>query len=173
MTEKPIFLRANDDLRYCAEVMAENHVGTIIVKENENIVGILTEQDIIRKVVAKGMNPLEKKVKDVMEIKLTTITPDIDIYEALIRMRDLNIRHLPVIDQGKLIGLLTLKDILKIQPQLFDILVERFELREEERKPSHTKPTADVCQTCGKLTDKLYPSNNVMVCADCKNTQKK
>ena len=173
MTEKPIFLRANDDLRYCAEVMSENHVGTVIIKENETVVGILTEQDIIRKVVAKGINPLEKKVKDVMETKLTTITPEKDIFEALIKMRDLNIRHLPVVDGKALIGLLTLKDILKIQPQLFDILVEKFELKEEQRKPVHTKPSADICQTCGKLTDKLYSVNNVMVCAECKATEKR
>jgi len=172
MTEQPIFLRASDDLKHCAEVMAKNHVGAVVVKEKEAVVGILTEQDIIRKVVAKGINPLDKKIREVMEKKLTTITPDRDIYEALIMMRDLNIRHLPVVDEKKLIGLLTLKDVLKIEPQLFEILVERFELREEERKPVHTKETADICQTCGKLTDKLFLFNKAMVCADCKKAQR-
>jgi signal-transduction protein with cAMP-binding, CBS, and nucleotidyltransferase domain len=168
MTEQPIFLRANDDLRYCAEIMEQNHVGTIIVKEDSSIVGLLTEQDIIRKLVAKGIDPLTKKIKDVMETELTTINPEKDIFDALIMMRDLNIRHLPVVHKGRCIGLLTLKDILKIEPQLFELMVERFELREEDRKPVHVKPNADVCQTCGKLTDKLFQSKNAMVCAECK-----
>jgi signal-transduction protein with cAMP-binding, CBS, and nucleotidyltransferase domain len=172
MTEQPIFLRANDDLKYCAEMMADNHVSTVIVKENERVIGILAEQDIVRKVVAKGINPLEKKVKEVMETKLTTISPEKDIFEALMKMKDLNIRHLPVVDGENLIGLLTLKDILKIEPQLFELLVEKFELREQERKPTHEKPNADVCQTCGKITDKLFSSNGTMVCAECKEQKK-
>lgn len=168
MTEQPIFLRANDDLKYCAEIMAENHVSTVIIKENDRVTGILTDQDIVRKVVAKGLNPIEKRVKEVMETKLTTISPQKDIFEALIMMKDLNIRHLPVVDGESLIGLLTIKDILKIEPQLFELLVEKFELREEQRKPIHEKPNADVCQTCGKITDKLFSSNGAMVCAECK-----
>jgi signal-transduction protein with cAMP-binding, CBS, and nucleotidyltransferase domain len=49
-------------------------------------------------------------------------------------MSDLNIRHLPVVEDDRMVGLLTLKDILKIQPQLFEILVDKFEIREQDRK---------------------------------------
>jgi len=70
-----------------------------------------------------------------METNLTTTTPDEDIFEALRIMRDYNIRHLPVMHQGKFVGLVTLKDILKIEPDLYEIMVEKIELREAERKP--------------------------------------
>lgn len=173
MTQKPVVLGPNANLQTCAKVMAKQHVGAILIKQGQKVKGILTEQDIVRKVVAKGINPLKMKVKNVMEKKLVTITPDKDIFEALVKMRDLNIRHLPVIDKGKFIGLLTLKDILKIQPQLFDLLVEKFELREESRKPINLPlPREGICQACGNYSDKISTIDGVMLCPRCKKEQK-
>lgn len=173
MTENPVFLNPDDTLEKCSKVMKENHVGAVIIKDKEEPIGILTEQDIVRNVIASGINPLKKKVKEVMEKNLTTITPEKDIFEGLMMMRDLNISHLPVVDGKRLIGLLTIKDILKIEPQLFEILVEKFELKEEERKPIYDKPNADVCQACGKVTDKLYLYKGSRICAECKESTKK
>jgi len=169
MTEKPVTISPEESLRTCAEEMRKRHVGTVIVGDEEKIVGVLTEQDIVRKTIAEGVNPLEKNIKDIMETDLVMISPDKDIYDALIKMRDLNIRHLPVIDDGKLIGLLTLKDILKIEPQLFDLMVEKFELREEERKPIHRIIDGEgVCQTCGEYAEKLENTSGALVCGKCK-----
>jgi signal-transduction protein with cAMP-binding, CBS, and nucleotidyltransferase domain len=168
MTEQPIFLRPDDSIEYCAKEMDHHHIGAILVKDEEDILGVLTEQDIVRGCIAKGINPLDKKVKDFMEKELHTITPDVDIFDALIKMRDLNIRHLPVVDDKKLLGLLTLKDILKIEPQLFDLLVEEFELREEEKKPIHKiNKDEGICQTCGDYAEELKQSNGVFVCSKC------
>ena len=168
MTEKPIYMRFDDSLQSCAQKMAQNHVGAIIVKDKSDMKGLITEQDIVRKVIAQGMNPLEKKVGDFMESKLVTVKPDTDIFDALVKMRDMNIRHLPVVDGKKLIGLLTLKDILKIEPQLFELLVEKFELREEERKPLHRQSEEEgICQACGEYTEALKSKDGVLVCSAC------
>jgi len=67
--------------------------------------------------------------------KVITITPDVDIYEALLVMRDEDVRMLPVLDGNKLVGLLTVKDILKIEPALFELLAEKLILKEEHNKP--------------------------------------
>ena len=168
MTEKPIYLNSDISLKNCAEEMEKNHVGAILVKENGNVAGIITEQDIVRKALAKGINPLEKSVSDFMESNLTTITANTNIFEALLKMKDLNIRHLPVVDGKKLLGLLTLKDVLKIEPQLFELLVDKFELKEEERKPIN-KPGSNegLCQTCGEYAEKLKPKDGVLVCSNC------
>jgi len=107
----------------------------LLVKENEQVIGILTEQDMVRKGIASTGNTALKKVKEVMETGLVTTSPQEDIFEALRIMRDYNIRHLPVMYQGKFVGLVTLKDILKIEPDLYEILVEKIELREAKRKP--------------------------------------
>lgn len=168
MTVKPISVDKNTTLLECAKVMDENHVGSVVVKDNNVSIGIITEQDIIRKVVAKGINPLYERVKDYMERNLITISPDKDIYDALVLMRDNNIRHLPVLDKKKMIGLLTIKDILKIQPQLFEIIVDKFEIRESERKlKGKTFPSEGVCEGCGEYTEKVIDVDGSLFCERC------
>ena len=126
----------------------------------------------MRKGVSAGLDPKKTKVSDIMAKELITIAPDSDIYEALIKMRDLNIRHLPVMDGSKMIGLLTLKDVLKIEPQLFDIMVEKFELREESRKPiHHISPNEGICESCGEYFEKLNKVDSSLLCDNCKAEQ--
>jgi CBS domain-containing protein len=134
MTTKPVAISEAATLQQAAQLMAHYRVGALLVKHLETATGIISDQDIVRHFVAKGINPLNKKVKDYKAKELITIAPDADIYDALVKMRDHGIRHLPVLEDGKLVGLLTQKDILKVEPQLFDILVEKFELVEEDRK---------------------------------------
>jgi len=135
MTKKPVAVSPNDGLEKISQIMAKEHVSSLPVKTNGNLLGIITEQDIVRNVVAKGIDPYSKKVSDIMAKDLVTIEPNKDIYEALIIMRDKNFRHLPVMDGDKMVGFLTIKDILKIQPQLFELMVEKFEIREADSKP--------------------------------------
>lgn len=172
MTTKPISVSSEKSLEECAKVMAKNHVGALVIKDNHQSKGLITEQDIVRKVLARGINPLTKKVKDFMETKLMTISPNDDIYDALIKMRDQNIRHLPVVDKGKMIGLLTLKDVLKIEPQLFELLVEKFELREETRKPVNRIISNEaICQGCGAYVEDVKKVKGSLLCERCAKEQ--
>jgi len=168
MTKKPVAVSKDITLKECAVKMKENHVGALIVEEKKSAIGIITEQDIVRKAIGEGKNPAVTPVSEVMETRLDTISPDADLYEALVLMKNKNIRHLPVVFEGEMIGLLTLKDILKIQPQLFDLIVEKFEIREAERKPIHVpKEGEGLCHLCGNYSEDLKPQNGVMVCEDC------
>ena len=172
MTTKPVSVSSDISLQQCAKVMAKNHVGALVIKDGHKSIGLITEQDIVRKVIAKGINPLAKKVRDHMEKKLKTIKPNDDIYDALIVMRDSNIRHLPVVDNRKMVGLLTLKDILKIEPSLFDLLVEKFEIREETRKPiDRIIGREAICQGCGAYSEDITKVNNSLLCERCAKEQ--
>ena len=172
MTTKPVSVSSDATLEQCAKVMAKNHVGALVVKDNHASQGLITEQDIVRKLIAKGINPVAKKVKDFMEKKLITIKPNDDIYEALIKMRDSNIRHLPVVDGGKMVGLLTLKDILKIEPSLFELLVEKFELKEEKRKPiDRIIESEAICQGCGAYSEDITKVKGSLLCERCAKEQ--
>ena len=172
MTTKPISVSPDASLEQCAKVMSKNHVGALVIKETHKSIGLITEQDIVRKVIAKRINPLTKKVKDFMEKKLMTINPNDDIYDALIKMRDSNIRHLPVVDNGKMVGLLTLKDILKIEPSLFDLVVEKFEIREEKRKPiDRVIQTEAICQACGAYSEDITKVKGSLLCERCAKEQ--
>ena len=174
MTEKPIIVSSGTTLQECAKIMAKNHVGSLIVKDDQTAKGILTEQDIVRNAVAFGVDTKKAKVNDIMIEKLVTIEPDKDIFDALVIMRDLNIRQLPVVSNNEMVGLLTLKDILKIEPQLFDLLVEKFELREEARKPINKMlPSEGICQTCGEYFEKLTAVGGALLCDKCRREQRK
>ena len=167
MTRKPVSIDNSLTLEQFAKMMHENHVGALLVKDGEKLLGLLTEQDIVRKALAKGHNPKKTKVKDIMVTRLKTIVPETDLYDALMVMRKNNIRHLPVISKKEMIGLLTLKDILKIQPQLFDMMVEKFELREEHRKPILGEGEEGMCESCGKDSKHLNEIKGTMLCSEC------
>jgi len=134
MTNKPVTASKEMLLQEAARHMEENNVNSLLIVESGKAIGIVTDEDIVRKVVAKGLEPKKLRLKDLFVTGLISIHPDKDIYDALIIMRDYGIRQLPVIDSDNLVGYLTLKDILKIEPELIDIIAEKYEIREESRK---------------------------------------
>ena len=83
-------------------------VNSILIVENNQPVGIVTDEDIVRKCVAAGLDSRKLKVKDVASTDIITITPDKDVYDALSLMREHNIRQLPVFDK-ELLGFLTVR----------------------------------------------------------------
>lgn len=133
MTHKPVTVTPDTSIGECAGIMEQERVGSVVIQENGKFLGIFTERDMTRKIVAKGVASTEH-VGKYMSQNITTITPQTDLQNAMILMRNENIRHLPVVSEGKLMGLITAKDILKLQPDLFEINAQRYELREQERK---------------------------------------
>jgi len=168
MTQNPVMVNLNATLKQAANLMEEMHVGSLLVEENKKVVGILSEQDIVRKAVAQGTVG-QFKVKNIMEEHLITISPEKDIFEAITVMRDHNIRHLPVMDQGKFYGLITTKDILRIEPDLFELLVERIELKEAERKPiNRLNEKEGLCELCGQYSHELTEEEGSQMCTKCR-----
>lgn len=105
-----------------AKLMADKEVGSVVVCKKNEVVGILTEQDLARKVLAKGINPETTTIQAVMTEKPHTVAPQKEIYNAMVEMGDRKIKHLPVVQEGKLQGIVSFKDIIKIQPDLIDIV---------------------------------------------------
>ena len=172
MTINLISVSKNATVTECANVMKKTGIGAVLVEEGEKSIGILTEKDIVKQVVAEGIDANAVKVSDFMKTKLITIAPSADIYDALIKMRDNNIKRLPVVENDQVLGLLTVKDILKIEPQLFDLLVEKIELREESRKPiNRVILTEGICQTCGEYSEKVKEINGSVLCEGCSGEQ--
>ena len=168
MTEKPVTVSPDTTIQECAKIMDGHHVGSVIVKDGNQLLGIITEQDIVRKSVIHNHNPSETNALKVMEKNIHTIGPEQDIFDALRKMKELNIRQLPVTSEKEMVGLLTLKDVLKIEPQLFDLMVEKFEIREEEKKPVNNFITKEgICQICGNYSEELISKDNTFVCYKC------
>lgn len=135
MTTKPIQVTSDTSIIECARLMKEHDVGSILVLEDKKLRGIITEHDIIRKAIAEDKEVRSMKASDIMSVNVYTIEPSANLFDAIQLMTELDIRHLPVVNNGEFMGFLTAKDILKIEPALFEIMVQDFELREEERKP--------------------------------------
>ena len=105
-----------------ARKMAEEEVGCLVITDEDKVVGILTEQDLARKVVAHGKEGHATLVKEIMSRDVVHIGPEEDIHRAVELMSQNNIKHLPIISKGKLQGILTFKDIIAIEPALIEKL---------------------------------------------------
>lgn len=168
MTQNPIKIGQTETLANAATLMHRHHVGALLVAEGDSLQGIITEQDIVRKAVAKGLDVNATPISEIMVGNLHTSEPGHDIHDALKLMNSLNIRHLPVLEEGALTGLLTMKDVLKIEPQLFEMVSHTIELREEDRKPYNAPNLEEgLCNLCGEYTGELMKHDELVICPGC------
>ncbi|KAE8652110.1 CBS domain-containing protein CBSX3, mitochondrial [Cucumis sativus] len=111
-----ISCRAEDTAIDAVQNMARHNIGSLVVmkSEGENIAGIVTERDYLKKIIADGRSPIYTKVGEIMthEDKLVTITSDTNILKAMQLMTENHIRHIPVID-GKLVGMISIVDVAR------------------------------------------------------------
>jgi CBS domain-containing protein len=110
MTPSPVFARPTDTLSRVAEMMQQENVGAIPVVENDRLVGIITDRDVTVKAVAAGEDPKEALVSDYMSADLVTGRPDMSDREALELMGREQIRRLPIVENGRLVGMVAMAD---------------------------------------------------------------
>ena len=133
MSKNPVYISPNDNVLESTKLMLEKHVGSLLVKDKENLLGILTERDLVR-MISLGIDPRTTKVRQIMTTKIVTITPEKDIYDAIVLMNKENLRRLPVTVNGRVIGLITLRDILTLQPTLFDLILDMVDIRKNHNR---------------------------------------
>jgi CBS domain-containing protein len=95
------------------KMMDEKNVGALLVMKGSKLVGMLSERDYARKVMLRGKKSSETKVSDIMSTNLTVANPTEGVEECLRAMTDKRFRHLPVLDGGKVIGVVTIGDLVK------------------------------------------------------------
>ena len=101
----------NTTLVELAKMMKNNDVGSIPICEEQKVVGIVTDRDIVLEAVAKGKNIETQKATEIMRSKVITVTANQDVHEAASLMSKYQIRRLPVVEQGRLIGIVALGDL--------------------------------------------------------------
>ena len=94
------------------DLMVEKNIGALIVAENGKLKGIFTERDYARKVILKGRSSKDTHVAEIMDYH-PTVTPDTTVEECMNVMNEKNMRHLPVLDGDKLVGLVSIGDVVK------------------------------------------------------------
>jgi CBS domain-containing protein len=137
MTEAAVTDRPDDSLREAAVKMREQQTGSLLVLEGNDLVGIVTERDVL-KAVATGMD-LDGPISEVMSKDLVTVEPGTSLREAARIMADRWIRHLPVLDGGRLVGIVSQRDLAGVlagalnEPDDLHRLIEASALPRERR----------------------------------------
>ncbi len=98
---------------HALELMVEKNVSALLVMENNKLAGIFTERDYARKVVLKGKSSRETSIGEIMSSNLITVSPDSTIDECMALMTGKYIRHLPVVAEGKLAGIISIGDVVR------------------------------------------------------------
>jgi CBS domain-containing protein len=104
-------------------LMNERHIGALVVLDDRAICGIFTERDVLQRVVARNVDPQRARVRDVMTRQVVVVSPDITVAEAMAVITDRRCRHLPVLENGALLGLVSSGDLTRwvIRNQARDI----------------------------------------------------
>lgn len=150
-----------------AQVMRKRKLGNVLVVENNQPVGILTDSDILKKVVAEGKNAQDVLVKNVMTTPVIVIDPYCSLEDAIKTMNKCNLRRLPVIENNKLIGIITLKDISLISPILHEISREWYEITVRDDTFYKKQVFSGKCEDCGVLSTNLKNIDGRLLCDDC------
>jgi CBS domain-containing protein len=113
MTQKVRTVQENVPIIECVKIMKQAEIGSIVIVESDAPVGIFTERDLVNR-IGEGQDNLKLPVSHVMSKPLTVISPKATIWDAITLMGRLSIRRLPVVGNGKLVGILTERDVLRL-----------------------------------------------------------
>jgi CBS domain-containing protein len=172
MSSPVVTLDEDETSNKVATLMDENDLGCVIISNKaRKPVGIITERDLVVRVLAKNLMPDAIKAKEIMTSPLVTITPEATISEAARRMSRLDIRRLGVVYKGNLVGVISSRDILGVMPELIEIIQERTRLEDAaqaEETEDEEKPLSGYCDRCGVFSENLKAVDGQNLCEDCR-----
>jgi CBS domain-containing protein len=122
MVREVITVDENSTVKEAVDIMNEFQIGSLIVLERGKAMGIVTERDFLRRVMAGAKNVVDTKVKEIMTTPLVVVEPSTDLEGAVNLMFQNKIKKLAVVDANKLVGIVTLTDIARFQPQMIRML---------------------------------------------------
>jgi len=148
-----------------AKKMRDEDVGSIVILEGKKPVGVVTREDITNKVAASDKLASKVSVKEIMNSPLVTISPDDTLSDAAKRMGKHGYERMPVKQLNKLVGFISVRDLLRVSPGTLDLLKEHFE---KEGDPElKEEVNAGDCELCGNYSEQLHNVNDKWVCDAC------
>jgi CBS domain-containing protein len=133
MVKEVITIDENMTVKEASDVMNKFEIGCLIAIGKGKASGILTERDLLRRVVAEGKDPSKMKIKDIMTSPLVVAEPKMDLGEAVKLMFQMKIKKLPAVEAKRLVGLVSLTDIARFQPQML-VLVRQLAAKQTAPK---------------------------------------
>jgi len=170
---RPVLTASVDlDVFAATNRMISANIGSLIVVKDGKPIGILTERDLVKKVVAKAADPRELKVGEVMKSPLIKISPDASLRDAAVQMLKAGVKRLPVISEDdKLMGIITDTDLVSASSVgLSDILSDLIEMHSESVHYLEPREVVrGICERCGQISDSLVQMNGELVCWSCRD----
>jgi CBS domain-containing protein len=168
MNSPVITLEKTTIIKSAAKLMRDLRIGSVVIVDSESQpVGIITQTDLVDRVLAEGKNPDSLTVEDIMSSPLVTGSPDESIQDAARRMSTANVDRLIVLRNGKLAGVLSTRDLLRVTPQIMDIMSEKARIERQEVEPIIGESIMGYCDSCGNWSDALVEVNGDFICPDC------
>ena len=155
-----------------ATSMNKMDIGSIIIADQDRPLGIITEADIVRRVIADEKDAKTTVARDIMSSPIIHVEPGTALTEAMRVMAKSNIRRVAVLRNDSLAGIITSRDLLRWSPELIDILVESLRLRNEGVK--YEDDTEDIayggeCDSCGEYSTELIEEDGDYLCENCRS----
>jgi CBS domain-containing protein len=153
-----------------AAKMVEKAVGCVIVSDEGHPVGIVTERDIVRKVVSERKKPSDVKLRDIMSSPIVWVPRHLGIMEAAKQMTKMKLRRLVVMHENELVGVVTVQDILYFAPHLIEITreLEIFEGEPNGDQITSIGQASGYCENCKAYSVMLDFIDDELLCPDCK-----
>lgn len=136
MTRSIVTIEIGKSVREAVDIMNKKEIGCLVVTKEGDPVGIVTERDILKKIVVEGRDPEKTRIEEIMSHPLITGSPNMTLEEAAKLLVLRRIKKLPILEKGKLVGIITLFDIVRWEPLAINILKKALA---EERLPLHMR----------------------------------
>ena len=162
MTKNVMAVALDDPIDKAARIMRDNGIGSVVVIGEKNVKGIVTTTDIVYRHVAEGKG---RVVSDIMTRNIVSIEPTKTIEDAARLMVEKAVEKLLVFDMGKLVGVITNNDIIRIEPTLYEILLERMKMGGRQQRGAMEFAQ---CEVCGNYTDDVEESDGMCACSSCR-----
>ncbi|MDP4039728.1 MAG: CBS domain-containing protein [Candidatus Pacearchaeota archaeon] len=173
MTRNFAAINPEDNLHKASKEMIKEKVNSLLITKDRKLIGIITARDVLWAITKKGNLDLKKiKAIEIATKKVAVIKPSADISQAINKMKQYGFRRLPVLSKGNVVGMITLKDILKVDPTLYSQLGELSSIKEEFAKLKKIKSSEweqeGLCEECDSFSS-LLKVDGRLLCLDCRN----
>uniref|UniRef100_A0A7C3F5B0 CBS domain-containing protein n=1 Tax=Candidatus Methanomethylicus mesodigestus TaxID=1867258 RepID=A0A7C3F5B0_9CREN len=169
MTKKLITLPEDATAREVAKAMSGHLIGSVIITRENHPVGIITEMDLVERVIARGLNPEKVLAREIMSSPVSVTDPQTEVMEAARKMAKLRVRRLVVVSKGEMVGIITSRDILSTAPELIEVLTEATRNRLLPSRKGEL--LAGYCDSCEEWSDTLSEVNGQFLCEECRLEQ--
>jgi CBS domain-containing protein len=167
MSTPVINVYESETIESVANLIDRHNLGSIVVVNDEGYpLGIITERDISIRVAAKNLKAREVSARSIMSSPPIMIRADADIKTAAAIMQKESIGRLIVMDKGKMVGMISDKDIVSITPALIEIITEKTRIT-RGRSPLTETSTTGSCERCGQWSTSLKMIEGKFLCAEC------